>query len=73
MCSYVGEGHDFVHGCPNCGYAGGPPDSHEGFEQVDYPTVAPQQRAKAPAWVWPLAMGILGLAFLGLVLVYLRL
>ncbi len=73
MCSYVGEGHDFIHGCPNCGYAGRTPDHQGGFEQVDYPVASRRPRASAPGWVWPLAIGILLLVFLGLVVVYLRL
>ncbi len=72
ICSYVGEGRDFIRGCPNCGYAGGSADRDEGFEQVDYPVRARRPRAQTPVWVWPLAIGILLVVFLGLVLVYLR-
>jgi ssDNA-binding Zn-finger/Zn-ribbon topoisomerase 1 len=75
VCNYVGQSGDFIHGCPNCGYAGADTGRRKGFEQVDYEPRASGQRPSAgtPGWVWPLAIGILLLAFLGLVLIYLRL
>ena len=75
-CTYVGQGHDFLNGCPNCGYAGGSPDGRGGrggFDPVDYGASPPRRKPDTPAWVWPLAMGILLVAFLGLVVIYLRL
>jgi len=73
-CSYVGEADDFIHGCPNCGYAGGDPSRDEGFEQIDY-AVAPRPRTRTgtPSWVWPLAIGTLLVLFAALVVVYLSL
>ena len=74
MCSYVGESRDFVHGCPNCGYAGGTTERDDGFEQVDYaPAARPGPKARTPGWVWPLAIGILLVVFAGLIVVYLSL
>ncbi|MFW5743187.1 MAG: zinc ribbon domain-containing protein [Spirochaetota bacterium] len=74
MCSYVGESRDFVHGCPNCGYAGGATGRNDGFEQVDYtPPARPGRKERTPAWVWPLAIGILLVVFAGLIVVYLNL
>lgn len=74
MCSYVGESRDFVHGCPNCGYAGGSTEREVGFEQVDYtPPARSIAKQRAPGWVWPLAIGILLVVFAGLIVVYLSL
>lgn len=73
VCSYVGESGDFIHGCPNCGYAGGATGQENGFEQVDYAAGKPQRTGSTPGWVWPLAIGILLVVFLGLIVVYLNL
>lgn len=74
MCSYVGESRDFVHGCPNCGYAGGSTGREDGFEQVDYtPPKPPANERMTPGWVWPLAIGILLVVFAGLIVIYLNL
>ncbi|MFP4113665.1 MAG: double zinc ribbon domain-containing protein [Spirochaetota bacterium] len=80
VCSYVGESRDFVHGCPNCGYAGGDAGAEHGFEQVDYEPERGERgsggRSRGsgtPDWVWPLAIGILLVVFVGLVVVYLKL
>jgi hypothetical protein len=79
VCSYVGESGDFIQGCPNCGYAGGSTGNEDGFEQVDYHDSSAEARdrrrprTRTPGWVWPLAIGILLIVFLGLVLVYLNL
>lgn len=74
VCSYVGDGRDFVHGCPNCGYAGENPSSDAGFEQVDYAPSGGRKNPKAtPSWLWPLAIGILLIVFIGLVILYFQL
>lgn len=73
VCSYVGESRDFVRGCPNCGYAGGVSNREEGFEQVDYPVGGRSSASGPPRWLWPLAIGVLIVVFVGLVLVYLSL
>lgn len=73
VCSYVGESRDFIHGCPNCGYAGGDPAQQNGFEQIDYGTTGPAKKPSTPAWVWPLAIAILLIVFGVLVLLYLGL
>ncbi len=73
VCNYTGEGSDFVRGCPNCGYAGSAAGSR-GLEAVEYwPASGAAPKAKTPGWVWPLALGILGLVFGALVLLYLSL
>ncbi|MFW6293846.1 MAG: double zinc ribbon domain-containing protein [Spirochaetota bacterium] len=74
VCSYVGEGRDFVHGCPNCGYAGVNASNENGFEQVDYtPGRASRKPPATPPWLWPLAIGVLLIVFAGLVILYLQL
>lgn len=75
ICSYVGEAREFISGCPNCGYAAGAPGAAEGFETFDLSRAGARSRprARVPAWVYPLAAGIVLLLFGGLVLVYLRL
>ena len=70
-CNFIGEASDFLHGCPNCGYAGGNDDRRTGFEQVDYGVPARQPNSGPPSWVWPLAIVILLVVFAGLVVVYL--
>lgn len=74
-CSYVGEAREFVRGCPNCGYAADVSAAAEGFETFDLSPagVRPRARSGVPAWVYPLAAGIILLLFGGLVLIYLRL
>lgn len=73
-CSYVGEGRDFVHGCPNCGYAGVDTSNDAGFEQVDYaPSPGRNKTTAKPPWLWPLAIGILLIVFVGLVILYFQL
>jgi len=63
-----------VHGCPNCGYAGENAANDAGFEQVDYvPSGGRTKKPAAPAWLWPLAIGILLIVFFGLVVLYFRL
>ena len=81
VCSYVGESRDFVSGCPNCGYAGGSSGSESGFEQVEYHDQEPasatcggvRRGERTPGWVWPLAIAVLLVVFVGLVIVYLNL
>ena len=74
-CAYVGESRDFIQGCPKCGYAGGAPGQDQGFETLD---LGEQNRSRppkprTPAWVYPLAAGIIIVVFVGLVIIYLRL
>ena len=74
-CTYVGEARDFVQGCPNCGYAGGDPGDNLGFETLDLGNTQRNRppRVGTPAWVYPLAAGIILAVFAGLVVIYLRL
>jgi hypothetical protein len=71
MCDYVGDGRDFVRGCPNCGYAGGGGGT-SGLEQVDFGASSAYGKRGTPGWVWPLAVVMMVLAFGALVVIYLR-
>ena len=73
MCTYVGQGYEFLNGCPNCGYAGGSPGRGDGLKPVDYAVSLSRRKSHTPSWVWPLAIGMLFTAFIGLVAIYLRL
>ena len=74
VCTYVGEAASFVRGCPSCGYAGDSAARQTGFERVEYQSHAPTSAKPAtPRWVWPLALAIIVVVFIGLVLIYLSL
>lgn len=71
-CSYVGQASDFRSGCPNCGYSGSTPQADPRFETVDLSAPARTTRGRIPGWVYPLAAGVLLVAFAVLVVLYLR-
>ena len=74
-CAHVGESRDFIQGCPKCGYAGGAPGQDQGFETLDLGAGGRSRppKPRTPAWVYPLAAGIIIVIFAGLVIIYLRL
>jgi len=71
----VGKARDFVQGCPNCGYAGRVPGAGHAFETVDLEEKGRSRplKPRTPAWVYPLAAGMIIVAFAVLVVIYLRL
>jgi hypothetical protein len=70
-CDYVGDGRDFVRGCPNCGYAGAA-GGRSGLEPVNFGRSSSYKGEGTPSWVWPLAILMMMLAFGALVVIYLR-
>ena len=78
VCSYVGEAPQFASGCPNCGYSAGS-NAANGIEIESYDPADPEygtpRRAvpTRPAWVFPLALVILAVVFVGLAVAYINL
>ncbi len=78
-CSFSGAGELFLHGCPRCGYAGGFGDSDQLETAFEFSLDSPGRRRSAgsgiqlPSWFYLVAIGVLGLSFLVLVLIYLNL
>jgi predicted RNA-binding Zn-ribbon protein involved in translation (DUF1610 family) len=85
-CAFTGDAALFRQGCPSCGYAGSWRDSagQGDFTVVEEFRESDRKRARSrgrheryrrdtPAWVYWLAMAILGIAFVILVIVYMNL
>lgn len=82
-CAFTGDASLFRQGCPSCGYAGSLGDSPSDAEEFSvvqelggsgkgWSAGKRRQSPSAPAWVYWLAMGILGATFALLVLIYLN-
>lgn len=74
-CSFSGEADLFVFGCPSCGYDGATGDRGR-FEMYELSEVAGRssrsgrERVAVPVFLFWLAMGILGVAFIVLLVMY---
>lgn len=74
-CSFSGEADLFVFGCPSCGYDGATGDRgrfemYELAEITGRPVRGGRRRIVLPVFLFWLAMGILGIAFVVLILLY---
>jgi len=78
-CSFSGAGELFLHGCPRCGYAGGAGDTDQIETAFEFSLDSPSKRRNSgsgiqlPPWFYFVVIGVLGLSFVVLVLIYLNL